>query len=69
MVALLTPEEVAALLGVAVQTLYNWRSAGVGPASLKVGKYVRYEPAAVDAYIASLRPKSNLIPFPEARTA
>jgi predicted site-specific integrase-resolvase len=64
---LLTPEDVAKSLGVTVKTLANWRSAGLGPASLKVGKYARYEPTAVDAYIESLRPKSNVTPLPRRR--
>jgi excisionase family DNA binding protein len=63
MAALLTPDQVAVQLGVEVKTLYNWRSAGTGPVALKVGKYLRYEPAALDAYLESLRPHSNVTPI------
>lgn len=67
MIALLTPEQVAEQLQVSPKTLANWRSDGVGPAFLKVGKYARYEPEAVDAYIEKLRPKSNVTPLPRRR--
>lgn len=40
-----------------VSTLYNWRASGTGPQSIKVGKYIRYRPAAVEAYLASLEPR------------
>lgn len=67
--SLLTPEDVATLLGVEVKTLYNWRSAGVGPVALKVGKYLRWRPEAVDAYLASLEPVSNVTHIGRARSA
>lgn len=48
---LLTPEEVAQRLRVSALTLANWRSAGRGPAFIKVGRAVRYEESAIEAYI------------------
>lgn len=51
---LLTPEQLAEALQVPVSTLYKWRAAGTGPRSIKVGKYIRYRPAAVEAYLDSL---------------
>lgn len=48
---LLTPEEVAQRLRVSVLTLANWRSAGRGPAFVKVGRTVRYEESAIEAYL------------------
>jgi len=40
--SVLTPEEVAEFLQVRVQLLAKWRSAGKGPNSFKIGRYVRY---------------------------
>lgn len=40
--ALLTPPDVARYLGVPIGTLANWRYQGRGPASLRVGRHVRY---------------------------
>jgi DNA-binding transcriptional MerR regulator len=39
----LSPAQLALHLGVPVQTLYYWTCVGLGPASHRVGKYVRYE--------------------------
>jgi predicted DNA-binding transcriptional regulator AlpA len=50
-VQLLTTEEVALWLQVAPKTLRNWRSAGLGPTALKLQSVVRYDRAAVDAWI------------------
>lgn len=50
---LLQPGDVAALLGVPISTLANWRSSGYGPPYLRVGKYVRYRLVDVEAWIAS----------------
>lgn len=48
---LLSIEDVAEFLGVPVNTLYTWRKTGKGPAGFRVGKYVRYRPDDVDAWI------------------
>ena len=45
-----TPVDVAEYLGVPVQTLYQWRRKRFGPSSRRVGRHVRYEPAAVRAW-------------------
>jgi excisionase family DNA binding protein len=49
-----TPTEVAAYLGVPVQTLYQWRRKRTGPPGCRVGRHLRYDPAAVRAWFASL---------------
>ncbi|WP_370615143.1 helix-turn-helix transcriptional regulator [Mumia sp. Pv 4-285] len=46
-----TVAEAAAYLGVAVKTLYQWRCHGIGPKSYRVGGYLRYRPAEVDAWV------------------
>ncbi|MGH9034275.1 MAG: helix-turn-helix transcriptional regulator [Acidimicrobiia bacterium] len=48
---LLTLEQVAGYLQVPVKTLYDWRHRGLGPRGLRVGRYVRYRQADVDAWL------------------
>lgn len=50
----LTPVQVSESTGIAVGTLANWRVLGTGPAFVKVGRLVRYEEAAVEAWMQSL---------------
>lgn len=44
--------DVAAYLGVPVQTLYQWRKKHTGPPAARLGKHLRYDPAAVRAWFA-----------------
>lgn len=46
-----TVEDAAAHLQVPVKTLYAWRSRGVGPRGIRVGRYVRYRPKDVEAWL------------------
>lgn len=48
----LTPQDLAARLGVPVQTVYTWRTRGYGPRGFRVGKYLRYRLADVEAWEA-----------------
>lgn len=48
---LLTIEELSQYLQVPVKTLYDWRHRGLGPRGLRVGRYVRYRQADVDAWL------------------
>lgn len=52
---LLSTQEVADYLGVPVQTLYQWRSRGQGPTSMRIGRHVRYDPADVRSWLAQRR--------------
>lgn len=53
MEATLTLEKTAELLGVATQTLRNWRTQGRGPAGFKVGdRRVMYRREVVEAWLA-----------------
>jgi predicted DNA-binding transcriptional regulator AlpA len=45
-------EDVSEYLGVPVKTLYQWKWRGEGPPVRKVGRYLRYEPAAVRSWVA-----------------
>lgn len=51
---LLTPEEVAAALGVTPKTLTNYRTRGTGPDFIRIGGKVYYTRAAYDAYWRTL---------------
>ena len=42
-----TVEEVSIYLGVPVKTLSQWKWRGEGPTVRKVGRYLKYDPAAV----------------------
>lgn len=48
---LLTPEELAEMLGVSPSTIRWWRSEGRGPRATKVGRLLRYDEADVRAWI------------------
>lgn len=52
---LLTPEQVAELLQVETGLLRRWRYERRGPASFKVGKYVRYRGEDVLSWIEEQR--------------
>jgi predicted DNA-binding transcriptional regulator AlpA len=43
-------EEVSAYLGVPVKTLYQWKWRGEGPPVRKIGRWLKYDPAAVRAW-------------------
>jgi predicted DNA-binding transcriptional regulator AlpA len=48
----LTPDDIAELFSVPLETVYAWRKKRTGPPGFRVGKYVRYDPAAVRAWAA-----------------
>jgi excisionase family DNA binding protein len=48
---LLTIDDLSDYLGVPKGTLYQWRSKGYGPSGIRMGKYVRYRPEDVDAWL------------------
>ena len=49
-----TVQDVANFLQVPVQTLYSWRAQGNGPQARRVGKYLRYRPDDVIAWVNDL---------------
>lgn len=49
--ALLTPDEVAEMLGVPVSTLRFWRQTKAGPGWVKVGRLVRYPVGELDTWL------------------
>jgi excisionase family DNA binding protein len=46
----LTPEDIAALFGVPLETVYQWRKKRTGPPGFRVGKHLRYDPTAVHSW-------------------
>jgi hypothetical protein len=48
---LITPTELAAFLSLPVKTLRQWRYLGTGPAALRVGRHLRYQPAEVRRWL------------------
>lgn len=54
-----TPETIAAVAGLSVNTLVNWRAKGVGPAFSKSGKLIYYSKKSIVEWFKSFQP-SNL---------
>ncbi|NGN64106.1 helix-turn-helix domain-containing protein [Streptomyces sp. A7024] len=46
----LTPEDISVTFVVPVETVYYWRKRRIGPPGFRVGKHLRYDPAAVRAW-------------------
>ena len=46
-----TAQDVADYLTVPLATLYQWRYLGTGPTAYRVGRHLRYEPAAVQRWL------------------
>ena len=53
LVRLLSVSEVAALLQVPARTLYQWRFRGEGPIAMRIGRYLRFDPRDVEAWVES----------------
>ncbi|MFE0539101.1 helix-turn-helix domain-containing protein [Streptomyces nigra] len=48
----LTPDDIADMFGVPLETVYQWRRKRTGPPGFRIGKHVRYDPADVRAYVS-----------------
>ncbi|MFE1402743.1 helix-turn-helix transcriptional regulator [Streptomyces sp. NPDC058770] len=48
----LTPEDIAAMFCVPIETVYHWRKRRTGPPGFRVGRHVRYDPVAVREWVA-----------------
>lgn len=57
-VRLLSVEEVAELLQVPVATIYRWRFRGSGPAGIRVGRYLRFDPKDLAAWLEERKARS-----------
>ncbi|MFZ4296896.1 helix-turn-helix transcriptional regulator [Streptomyces cinereoruber] len=47
----LTPEDIASKFKVPLETVYHWRKKRTGPPGFRAGRYVRYDPVAVQAWV------------------
>ncbi|MEU3546640.1 helix-turn-helix transcriptional regulator [Streptomyces longwoodensis] len=47
----LTPDDIAEIFGVPLETVYQWRKKRTGPRGFRIGKHLRYDPADVSAYV------------------
>ncbi|MEU3819300.1 helix-turn-helix domain-containing protein [Streptomyces sp. NPDC030392] len=47
----LTPDDIATLFKIPVETVYHWRKQRTGPPGFRVGRHVRYDPGAVRAWV------------------
>ncbi|GAB2993641.1 hypothetical protein GCM10023080_069960 [Streptomyces pseudoechinosporeus] len=51
----LTPEDLVTMFSLpSVETVYQWRRKRIGPTGFRVGRYLRFNPAAVQAWEAEL---------------
>lgn len=50
---LLSPQEVADIVGVPVKTVYQWNSKRTGPRVIRIGVHCRYRPKDLEAWIES----------------
>ncbi|MFF4363684.1 helix-turn-helix domain-containing protein [Streptomyces sp. NPDC001604] len=49
----LTPEDLVTMFSLpSVETVYQWRRKRIGPPGFRVGKHVRFDPAAVARWVA-----------------
>jgi predicted DNA-binding transcriptional regulator AlpA len=55
----LTPQDVADLFGVPLETVYQWRKKRVGPRGFRIGKHLRYDPTDVRAFVAQQKTAST----------
>ncbi len=51
---LMTPDDVAEVLGVPVKTLYRWRHHNTGPPAIRVGRHLRYRRSRLEQYLEGL---------------
>lgn len=58
---LIGEHKAAAMLSLSVQTLRLWRTRGVGPAWLKIGRNVRYDVATLHEYLDGARCASTAV--------
>ncbi|MEV5196246.1 helix-turn-helix domain-containing protein [Streptomyces clavifer] len=50
----LTPVDLADLVGVPLETVYQWRRKRTGPRGFRVGRHLRYDPEDVRAWVECL---------------
>ncbi|MFF7178999.1 helix-turn-helix domain-containing protein [Streptomyces sp. NPDC008121] len=53
----LTPVDLADLLGIPLETVYQWRRKDTGPRGFRVGRHLRFDPEDVRVWVTSLMDK------------
>ncbi|MET9070967.1 helix-turn-helix domain-containing protein [Streptomyces sp. NPDC004232] len=48
----LDADDIAVIFKVPKETVYQWRKKRIGPPGFRIGRYIRYDPADVSAYVA-----------------
>jgi predicted DNA-binding transcriptional regulator AlpA len=48
----LTPDDIAEMFEVPLETVYQWRKKRTGPPGFRIGKHLRYDPADIRAYVS-----------------
>lgn len=56
---LLTPDDLASVLGIPKRTLYHWRYEDEGPPAIRVGRHLRYRRSEFEAWLAGLDAKKG----------
>lgn len=51
----LTPDDIAEMFEVPIETVYQWRKKRTGPPGFRIGKHLRYDPADVRAYVTQCK--------------
>lgn len=51
----LSPQDLADEFRVPLTTVYRWNTTGTGPATIRVGRHVRYRRADVERWVATRR--------------
>lgn len=57
--SLMTTKELAAYLGVPVQTLYRWRVTGGGPRAIRLGRALHWRPEDVERWLDAMTEDRN----------
>ena len=50
--ALIGIDELSHILGIPVASIHRWRTIGYGPQGFKVGRFVKWDPAEVEQWVA-----------------
>ena len=58
LVRLLSVQDVAGLLQVPVQTIYQWRYRGEGPTPIRIGRHLRFDPGDVARWVEARKAAS-----------
>ncbi|MCI3240185.1 MULTISPECIES: helix-turn-helix domain-containing protein [Streptomyces] len=51
----LTPDDIAEVFEVPLETVYQWRKKRTGPPGFRIGKHLRYDPVDVRAFVTGLK--------------